>query len=101
MDFTEEEIQKILMKYKKSIQYNRDKYHKERKFNPEFMEKNRERAKDHYNRNKEQKKDYYEKHREELNMKQRYRYYKKRDRVEKFQEKFPEEFKILNESGFI
>ncbi len=101
MDFTEEEIQKILLKYKKSIKYNKDKYHNERKFDENFMEKNRMRAKDHYKRNKDQKLEYYKKNKEELNMKQRYRYYKKMDRIEKFQEKFPNDFKRLTDIGFI
>ena len=101
MEFTEEQIQEILERYKKSIQYNRDRYHNVRKLNPEFMEKNRERARKHYKYNSQSKRDYYETHKDEINIKQRYRYYKKRNNIEKFKEKYPDDYKMLVDTGFI
>jgi len=101
MEYTEEQIQEILKRYKKSLEYSRERYKNIRKNDPEYQRKNRERAKKHYDSHKEEKKQYYENNREELNMKQRYRYYKKMDRMEKFQEKFPNDFKRLTDIGFI
>jgi len=101
MEFTDEQIEEILSRYKKSIQYNRDRYHNIRKNDPEYQRKNRERSKKHYDSHKEAKKEYYEKNREELNMKQKYRYYKSRDNIEGYKNKFPENYKKLVEIGFI
>ena len=101
MEFTDEQIEQILLRYKKSIEYNRDRYHNIRKNDPEYQRKNRERAKKHYESNKDHKKQYYEKNKEDLNMKQKYRYYKSRDNIEGYKTKFPEYYKKLVEIGFI
>jgi len=101
MEFTDEQIEEILLRYKKSIQYNRDRYHNIRKNDEEYQKKNRQRSKAHYESHKEDKKEYYKKNREELNMKQKYRYYKSRDNIEGYKTKFPDDYKKLVESGFI
>jgi hypothetical protein len=101
MEFTEEQIQEILKRYKKSLEYSRERYKNIRKNDPEYQRKNRERAKKHYDSHKEEKKQYYENNREELNMKQRYRYYKNKNQVEVYKNKFPENYKKLVEIGFI
>jgi len=101
MEFTEEQIEEILSRYKKSIQYNRDRYHNVRKNDEEYQKKNRQRSKAHYQSHKEDKKDYYKKNKEELNMKQKFRYYKSRDNIEVYQQRFPEDYKKLVEIGFI
>ena len=101
MEFTESQIQDILERYKKNIQYNRDRYHNVRKNDVEYQRKNRERAKKHYETHKDHKKEYYEKNKAELNMKQRFRYYKSKNDIEKYQEKFPDDYKRLVEIGFI
>ena len=101
MDFTDEQIEQILLRYKKSIEYNRERYHNVRKNDPEYQRKNRERAKKHYESHKDHKKQYYEKNKEELNMKQRFRYYKSKNNIEAYQEKFPDDYKKLVEIGFI
>ena len=101
MEFTDEQIEQILLRYKKSIEYNRHRYHTMRKNDPEFQKKNRERSKRHYDSHKEQKKEYYKNNREELNMKQKYRYYKSKDNIEVYKTKFPENYKKLVEIGFI
>ena len=101
MDFTQDQIEHILSQYKKNIQYNHDRYHNVRKNDEEYQKKNRERAKKHYELNKDKKKEYYKINREELNMKQRYRYYKSKDNVEGYKTKFPDNYKKLVEMGFI
>ena len=101
MELSDEQIEQILLRYKKSIEYNRERYHTVRKHNPEYQKKNRERSNKHYHSHKEDKKEYYKKNREELNMKQKYRYYKSRDNIEGYKTKFPDDYKKLVESGFI
>ena len=101
MEFTEDQVKIILEKYKKSLQDNRDRYHNVRKINPEFMEKNRQRSREHYKNNTQKKVDYYNNHKIEINIKQRFRYYKKKNDIEKFKEKFPDDYKMLIDTGYI
>ncbi len=101
MEFTDEQIEEILSRYKKSLEYSRYRYHTLRKNDVEYQRKNRERAKKHYESHKDHKKQYYEKNKAELNMKQKYRYYKNKDDVEAYKTKFPDNYKKLVDMGFI
>ena len=100
MEFTDEQIEEILLRYKKSLEYSRYRYHTLRN-DEEYQIKNRERAKKYYESNKDHKKEYYEKNKEDLNMKQKYRYYKSRDNIEAYKIMFPDDYKKLVEIGFI
>ena len=61
--------------------------------------KNRERAKEHYNNNKEEKKEKYESDKEFLKSRSLYNYYKKVDKVNKFEEKYPDKVHMLKIRG--
>ncbi len=97
----EELITKLLNAHKRRIEYNRNKYHNERKHDDEFMKQNRERSKQHYINNKDKKHDYYDKNKEYINAKTSYNYYKRKNEIEKFKNKFPEKYKLLIKHNFI
>ena len=101
MEFSDEQIKQILERYKKSIQYNRDRYNTLRKHDEEYQKKNRERSKIHYDSHKDEKKQYYLDNREDINLKQKYRYYKNKDDLEAYKERFPDDYQKLVEMGFI
>ena len=94
-------IQKLLSNYKKKKEYDYQIYHNEKKLNPEFMKKNRERANKHYHNNKLERKEYYEKNKDLHKCKNLYYYYKNRDRLEEFKDKYEDKYNILVSMEFI
>jgi len=99
--YNDDKIQRIIELYKKNRQRDKINYQK-RKDNPEFIIQNRLRAKTHYETvYKEKKKDNYEKNKELLQTKALFRYYKKNDKVEAFQKKYPNKYKLLQDHGAI
>lgn len=99
--YDDAKIQKIIELYKKNRERDKIKYQK-KKDDPEFIIQNRLRAKAHYDTvYKEKKKDNYEKNKELLQVKALFRYYKKNDKVEAFQKKYPDKFKLLQDHGAV
>lgn len=98
--YNDEKINKIIELYKKNRQRDKIKYQK-KKDDPEFIKQNRLRAKTHYETvYKEKKKDNYEKNKVLLQTKSLFRYYKKNDKVDVFEKKYPEKYKLLQDHGF-
>ncbi len=96
-NYTETEINHILESYKK-IKNTNKKYYDKIKDTDEFKQKNRARAKKHYHENKaykQTKKDDYEKNKTFLNARTSYKYYKTRNRLDEFIEKFPHKYELV------
>jgi len=96
-NYTEAELNYILEFYKKNRDRNKA-YYDKIKNTEEFKKKNRERAKKHYHENKaykKTKKDDYEKNKTLLNARSSYKYYKTRNRLDEFIEKFPDKYELV------
>ena len=100
MEYTEDEIQHILKLYKQNKEKNKANYDKI-KDTEEFKQKNRARAKAHYHENKELKKNAYIQNKELIKARSSYNYYKKRERVEEFKEKYPDRYEKLVHVNYI
>ena len=94
MEYSDDQIAHILNVYK--TQRERDKINYEKKkLNPLFIQKNRDRAKKHYYENKEKRANNYEQNKDLQRAKCSYHYYKKKDNIDKFKEKYPERYEML------
>ena len=97
--YNDDKINKIIDLYKKNRERDKIKYQK-KKDDPEFIKQNRLRAKTHYETvYKEKKKDNYEKNKVLLQTKPLFRYYKNNDKVEAFEKKYPDKYKLLQDHG--
>tara|TARA_R110000744_G_scaffold73219_1_gene146663 strand:+ start:56 stop:367 length:312 start_codon:yes stop_codon:yes gene_type:complete len=95
-NYSEEQIQKILLNYKKKRDRENKYYQEVTKHNEDFKAKNRERAKSHYDRvGKDMKKDGYEKNKDIRKAKSLYNYYKKNDKIDMFIEKHKEKHDLI------
>lgn len=101
MDLSNEQIEKVLEKYKKKLQYDRDRYHNVKKLDSTFMEKNRQRAKNHYETNKDKRKEYYMNNRENKILINKFYYYNKLNKLDVLKDKYPDEYIKLCEMGKI
>jgi hypothetical protein len=91
---SDNEISRILELYKIQRERDRVKY-EQRKQDPEFMKKNRERAKKHYEENKHNRVNKYSENKDLQKAKSSYHYYKNKDNLDKFKERFPERYELL------
>lgn len=99
-EFTESQINKILNDYKN--RRIRDKVRYETiKDNEEFKIKNRERAKLHYMQNKDKRKEKYIEDNDFMKARNSYYYYKKKDKLDILQSKYPERWRLLLDKGYI
>ncbi len=101
MDLTDEQISKVLQKYKHKIEYDRNRYHTLKKVDPIFMEQNRARAKQHYYNNIERKKEYYKLNVDKKKLLNLYYYYSKRDKLDVLKIKHPDKYEELCNMGKI
>ena len=99
-DFSEEQILNILTSYKNKREKEKERYEKI-KNTDDYKNKNRERAKQYYYSNKECVKNKYNENKEMNLAKNSYRYYKKRNNLNKFKEKYPNRYSILSECGYL
>tara|TARA_R110000868_G_scaffold10631_4_gene51548 strand:- start:2828 stop:3136 length:309 start_codon:yes stop_codon:yes gene_type:complete len=67
----------------------------------EFKSKNRERANNHYQNNKDKKKEKYDNNKDFMNARSSYYYYKKKDKIDLFKEKYPNKVKTLMDNNWI
>ena len=100
MEYSEDQIQRILTLYKQNKIKNKENYQKI-KDTEEFKMKNRERAKAHYHKNKELKKNHYDINKELIKARTSYHYYLKQNRLEEFKEKYPERYDKLVRINYI
>tara|TARA_R110000782_G_scaffold170447_1_gene262184 strand:- start:93 stop:392 length:300 start_codon:yes stop_codon:yes gene_type:complete len=94
-----EKIEQIVAAYVKKKEYENNRYHEVKKLDPEWVIKNRENSLRHYHNNKEKKKLYYEKNRQKILVNQNYKYALKKNKVEQFKIKYPEEYARLEKEG--
>lgn len=99
-DLTDERINKILMQYENKRKKEKERYERI-KDTEEFKNLNRSRARNHYHNNKEIKREKYNNNKELLTARSSYYYYKNRNRIEDFKNKFPNKVKILSENNII
>jgi len=98
-DFSEEEIENILTRYKARRQKDKIKYDK-KKDNEDFKIQNRARAKAYYELNKDKRKEQYENKKDLLKARNSYYYYKKINKIETFKEKYPERYDLMEIYGY-
>ena len=101
MDLSNEQIEKVLEKYKKKLQYDRDRYHNVKKLDSTFMEKNRQRARNHYETNKDKRKEYYMNNRENKKLINQFYYYNRLNKLDVLKDKYPDKYIKLCEMGKI
>ena len=95
-NYSDEQINKILLTYKNKRERENKYYHDVTKHNEDSKMKNRERAKAHYDRvGKDMKKDNYENNKEMRKAKALYNYYKKNDKIDLFKEKHKEKHDLI------
>jgi len=98
--YTEEQINQILKLYIQNRQKEKERYDKI-KDTEEFKIKNRSRAKKHYEENKDVKKNMYQENKEFVKARNNYLYYKKKNRVEDYKEKYPERYQMLIDANYL
>ncbi len=101
MDLSNEQIANVLEKYKRKLEYDRNRYHNVKKLDTSFIEKNRERARNHYQNNKDKKKEYYQSNQEKNKLINQYYYYKRLNKLDVLESKYPDKYKKLCEMGKI
>jgi len=101
MEMSDEQIIQMMKRYKKGLETKKQLYHDVKKHDPDFIAKNRERARLHYEKNKEKKRQNYEKNKERNKLLNLFNYYKKKDMLDKLQDKYPEKYKQLQDMGKI
>jgi len=99
-DYSESQIEKILIQYKTKKEKEKERYDKI-KDTEDYRIKSRERAKKNYNETKELRKEKYNNNKFMNLSKNSFYYYKKRDNIEKFKIKFPDRYDALLLSGYI
>jgi len=99
INLTNEEIEKIINRYKNKKIREKQYYHTTLKDSEEFVKRNRARAKAHYENNKENKKEKYNNNKDFLKAKSLYNYYKKKDNLNVFKEKHKSKVDLLHEKG--
>ena len=99
-EYSEEHIKNILNQYQRKREKEKERYERI-KDTEEFKTQNRERARNHYHINKDKKKEKYDNNKEFMNARSSYYYYKKRDKLELFKEKYPNKVNILMENNII
>jgi len=97
---SDERIKNIINQYERKRQKEKARYELIRNTD-EFKNKNRERARNHYQVNKEKKKEKYDNNKVFMNARSSYYYYKKRDKIDLFKEKYPNKVKTLSENNII
>ncbi len=88
------EYEKLLAAYKRKQESDKKRY-EILKQNPEFMARNRDRAKNHYAKNRERNIEKYKENREYNRAKSSFYYYKHKDKLDVFQEKYPERYEMV------
>lgn len=99
LDLSEAQIQKILEAYKNKREREKERY-EQLKDTEEFKNYNRNKAKLHYENNKDKYKEKYKNKKELMKARNSYYYYKKKDELHKFKEKYPERYELLEKVSY-
>tara|TARA_S200002703_G_scaffold104434_2_gene90605 strand:+ start:1549 stop:1878 length:330 start_codon:yes stop_codon:yes gene_type:complete len=101
-ELTNEEIMKLIQKYKNKRTNEKKYYHNVTKTKEEFKVKNRENAKKHYEeKGREMKKEKYVKNKDIIKAKALYNYYLKNDNIDGFKDKHKDRYILLLENNKI
>lgn len=101
MEYTDEQILKLINQHKKKRAREHNKYHDELKVDPEWRKLNCEKSKIYYDKNKEQYKEKYLSNQEYIKIRNLYRYYLRNERLNDFKSKYPEKIQYLKDKGYI
>ena len=99
-EYSEEHIKNILNQYQRKREKEKERYERI-KDTEEFKNQNRQRARNHYQVNKDKKKEKYDNNKEFMNARSSYYYYKKKEQLDLFKEKYPNKVNILMENNII
>ena len=98
--YTEEEIKKIIQAYHHKREREKEHYDKI-KDTEEFKNYNRQKVKNWYQENKDKRKQEYQDNKEIKQARSSYYYYKRKDRLDDFKEKYPEKYQLLVDNFYI
>jgi len=88
----DQQIQKVLDQYVKNREYQRDYYRNRYNTDEIFKNKAKDNAKTYYINNIDKRKEKYETNKEYIQAKRRYRYWSKKDDIEGFKNKYPNDW---------
>jgi hypothetical protein len=97
MNYTDNQIKKIMANYEKTKEYKRVYYNKKYHSSEEAREKQRQASKKYFEKNRDKEKERYLNNRDLMKARQKYNYYKKRDRLEHYSEKYWDEWTTYKE----
>ena len=92
MNYTDNQIKKVMDNYEKIKEYKRVYYNKKYHESPEVREKQRQASKRYFDKNKDKEKDRYKNNGDLMRARQKYNYYKKQDRLEYYSEKYSDDW---------
>jgi len=99
MEYTDEQIQVALNRYTKNKEYKKNYYRNKYQTDPDYVEKMKSYSKSYYINNKDKRKEQYDNNAEFLKARRKFNYYSKQDNVEKYIEKYPDEYnKFFNQA---
>ena len=88
----DQQIEKVIAQYVKNRQYQRDYYRNRYNADEDFRTKAKENAKNYYVNNIDKRKELYQTNKEYIQAKRRYRYWAKKDDIEGFKTKYPDDW---------
>lgn len=94
MDYSDIQIQKFINSYKNNREYQK-KYYRDRYNNDDtYREKQKQISRNYYKKNKEIRKEKYQKQKSFLQAKRRFSYWNKKNDLETFIKKYPEDYEL-------
>tara|TARA_R110000803_G_scaffold210399_1_gene282077 strand:- start:359 stop:712 length:354 start_codon:yes stop_codon:yes gene_type:complete len=101
MDFTDEQIKIAMNRYVKNKEYKRIYYGNKYNTDDVYKNKSKEYSRDYYQKHKELIKEKYNKNADYYRAKRKYNYYMKNNNLDKYKEKYEEEYNTyFNETLF-
>ena len=94
MDFTDDEIKLALNRYLKNKEYQKNYYRNKYNEDEEYREKTKQLSRQYYQNNSDKRKEKYEIQKDFLRAKRRFRYWKQKNNIDKFIEKYPEDYEM-------
>ena len=101
MDFTDEQIKMVMARYVKNREYKRIYYRNKYNTDVVYKKKAQDYSRDYYQQHKESIKEKYKENVDYYRAKRKYYYYKKKNNLDKYKEKYEEEYNTyFNETLF-
>lgn len=92
MNFTDDEIKLAMNRYIRNKEYQKNYYRNKYNNDEEFREKTKELSRTYYQNNSDKRKQKYEIEKDYLQAKRRFRYWKQKNNIDKFIEKYPDDY---------